>query len=577
MDATSITIPGYRIVRVAGRGGMGVVYEALRDDGQRVAVKVVAPEHRESAEFATRFAREARLALDLDHPHIVRLIESGVDADGQPFLAFAYIDGTDLHQRLRQQGRMSRRDTTRIVSQVAQALDAAHQLGLVHRDVKPANVLLNRSGAAFLSDFGLTRPVSGTQFTVSGAWVGTVDYAAPEQIQGHAVDARTDIYSLAAMAYQLLSGVVPFRRDSDMAKLWAHVNEPRPKLPADVEHHTLLDQAIARGMAQDPNSRYVSAGDFARALAAATDGQTARFQDRVVATGAAAPSGAATVRIPVEAGDAPSAAPTVRISAPGRRRWTVGAGIATLAVAGAVGAAVLYGGGPARSGDAARATLSKPEASESRATVTPATTAASTPTLASTPTVAATATRSPTSTASAKRRKSRAIASPRRSDDLPLALDIVGNVPSQVGSWSPFDDATMGAAQQAFGTDYVVDPESDSTACTVDWPALGISVTFVQFGIGDACGVDDGLAQTIRIDGTVTDRWRTLSGLRPGMRETSIPKLYPKARKVDTGDWWLVTDKSPVGGGSYFAPIAATVDANGRVSGFELWVGAGGD
>lgn len=564
MDAGPITIPGYRVLRAAGRGGMGVVYEAVRHDGERVAIKVIAPEHRESDEFATRFAREARAALELSHPHIVRLVESGVTDDGHPFLAFAYIDGIDLDKRLREHGRLSPAETARVVSQIAQALDAAHALGFVHRDVKPANVLLNRRGAAFLNDFGLTRPVTGTRFTVSGMWLGTVDYAAPEQIQGQPVDARTDIYALAAMAHHLLGGVVPFPRDSDMAKLWAHVNDARPKLPTELAHREVLDRVIARGMAQDANARHHSAGDFAQALVAATQGRSIQLDDRTVATGAAAPSQAATIALATPSGGPTAPAPTVRMATV-RRRWkTVVAAVAGTATAGIVAVALILTNGPESPSGAALAARTGPS------TPTPE------PTTIATATVAPTSTPSPTPTAT-PRKRSRPNASPKRGDDLPLGLDIESNVPTQVGSWSPYDDATVGAAQKAFGIDYQVESDSDNNACTLGWPALGITVTFVNFGGGDACGVDEGLAQTIRIDGTVSDRWRTLSGLRPGMPESRIPKLYRKARKTDGGDWWLVTAKSMIGGGSYYAPIAATVNERGRVDGFEIWVGAGGD
>jgi len=551
MDANPVRIEGYTVLRVAGRGGMGVVYEAERSDGRRVALKVIAPELGESDELARRFAREARLAAEVDHPHVVPVIEAGVTEDGRPFLAFAYIDGTDLDKRVRERGRLAPREAARIIAEVAGALDAAHARGLVHRDVKPANVLLDRTDTAYLSDFGLTRPVSGTRFTRSGAWMGTVDYAAPEQIQGLPVDARSDIYSLAAMAYHLLSGAVPFPRDSDMAKLWAHVNDARPELPDTVEHRVVLGPVISRGMSRSPDERFLSAGDFAAALLAAADGQTARIDDHLVATGEAAPSRATTVAVP--AGEAPTIA--IAEAAKGRRRtWTVVGIAGVLIIAAAVAGIALLR--PAGDDDSPRAEATETSAPTPSATVTPS------------PTVTTTATPSPRPTP---------VASPKRSNDLPLALDAETNVPSQVGSWSPSENPTIGAAQKAFGTDYAVSTD-DATPelCTFEWPNLGITVDFVNLGGEDACGIDTGLAQNIQIDGAVSDRWRTLSGLRPGMRESAIPKLYRRARKTDGGDWWLVTAKSLIGGGSYYAPIAAKIE-DGRVSGFDLVVGAAGD
>jgi len=281
MDASTVNVNGYEMLRVAGRGGMGVVYEARRDDGQRVALKVIAPEHTDDPEFERRFAREAKLAAQITHPHIVEVIDSGHTADGRPYVAFAFIDGTDLDHRLHQRGALDAAQVARIVGQIAGALDAAHRAGFVHRDVKPANVLLDQAGSAYLADFGLTRPLTGTRFTRSGAWLGTVDYAAPEQIQGHQVDARADIYALAAMTFQMLAGTVPFPRDSDMAKLWAHVNEDRPRLPATVEHRAVLQAVIDRGMARDAGERYLSAGDFGAALAGAAAGRTARIEEHM--------------------------------------------------------------------------------------------------------------------------------------------------------------------------------------------------------------------------------------------------------------------------------------------------------
>jgi len=558
MDA--VRVEGYTMLGVAGRGGMGIVYRARRTDGTLVALKVVAPELVASDEFARRFAREATLAAQLEHPHIVPVIETGTTSDGRPFLAFAYIKGTDLDKYLRENGKLDPPEVARIVTQIAGALDTAHAHGFVHRDVKPANVLLDEAGTAFLSDFGLTRPVSGTRFTRSGAWLGTVDYAAPEQIQGRHVDARADIYALAAMTYQMLTGTVPFPRDSDLAKLWAHVNDERPKLPSGVEHRTVLAPVIERGLARSPDQRYLSAGDFAGALGAAAAGQTARIDEHMVAAGDAAPSQAATVQIagadhaaPRQVGHPPEDFPTHRSSRRTRLGIATGAGLLVLAVAGLIAVLAL----PQRQGKSAGRALTA-------ATPTPTATAVETATASS----AATATPTPTAA-----RRPRPVASPRRPDDLPIVLDADTYMPTQIGTWNPYKNASVAAARRAFGPDYATTITTGE--CILEWPHIGLRVHFADLSGTDACGDRTGLAQSIEVDGIISDRWRTLSGLRPDMRESAIRKLYPRARKHN-GDWWLITAKSLIGDGGYYAPISAAVH-DGRVTGFDVWVGGAGE
>jgi hypothetical protein len=183
----------------------------------------------------------------------------------------------------------------------------------------------------------------------------------------------------------------------------------------------------------------------------------------------------------------------------------------------------------------------------------------------------------PTATATPRRTPSPTDPSPKRGDDLPLALDAVYDVPSQVGRWSPFKDATLGAARKAFGSEDVATTEPDAEyLCVVEWRDVGLTVNFANLGGEDPCAPDTGYAGTIEIDGEVSDRWRTLSGLRPGMPERAIAKLYDDARKTPEGDWWLVTATSQIGTRDEYAPIVATVE-DGVVSGFELTVGAAGD
>ena len=284
---------GYRIESVIGRGGMGVVYlaEQVRLERQ-VALKVIAPELAADEAFRTRFERESRLAASIDHPNVVPVYEAG-EADGLLYIAMRYVRGTDL-KALLAEGPLDPRRATGIVSQVAAALDAAHASGLVHRDIKPGNVLIEQAPGgerAYLSDFGLTKRISSTSgITATGFIVGTLDYIAPEQVQGAAVDARTDVYALACVLFHALSGRVPFERDNDMAKMYAHANLPAPSLrEAAPQVPPALEDVIQRGLAKDPDDRYASAGDLGRAAEAAVRGETPTVAERSVAVGAAAP------------------------------------------------------------------------------------------------------------------------------------------------------------------------------------------------------------------------------------------------------------------------------------------------
>ena len=190
-------LAGYRIERVIGRGGMSVVYLAEHVRlGRKVALKLLAPELAESERFRDRFLRESKLAASIDHPNIVPIYDAD-EADGVLFIAMRYVEGSDLKEAIRIRGPARRRRTPAIVGQIASALDAAHARGLVHRDVKPANVLLTPDDHVYVSDFGLTkRAVSVSGLTETGQLIGTIDYVAPEQIKGDAVDQRADVYSL---------------------------------------------------------------------------------------------------------------------------------------------------------------------------------------------------------------------------------------------------------------------------------------------------------------------------------------------------------------------------------------------
>ncbi|MFK4104358.1 serine/threonine-protein kinase [Streptomyces sp. NPDC019531] len=273
-------VAGYRIEREIGRGGMAVVYRArdLRLD-RTVALKLLAPELARNDTFRNRFSHESRVAAAIDHPHIVPVFEAG-ETDGLLYIAMRYVSGSDLRHLLDRQGPLPLPTALRIAAQVASALDAAHEHGLVHRDVKPGNILVARGTDSdhpehvYLTDFGLTKKsLSLTGFTTVGQFVGTLDYVAPEQISGRPVDGRCDVYGFACVVYESLAGHPPFRRDDDMALLWAHqydappaVSESRPELPP------ALDGVFAKALSKSPDDRHDSCLQFVAALRSAATG-----------------------------------------------------------------------------------------------------------------------------------------------------------------------------------------------------------------------------------------------------------------------------------------------------------------
>ncbi len=259
---------------------MGVVYKASDVDLDRtVALKIIAPEHTQNPDAVARFKVEARLAASLEHPNIVP-IHRGGEFEGVLYLAMRFVPGTNLRARV-DRGQLEMGEIQRVIGSVAAALDAAHQAGLVHRDVKPGNILISGEGEGehvYLTDFGLTKRLgSAGSLTRTGAWVGTPDYVAPEQIQAGKVDGRTDVYSLGCVLYEMLTGSVAFPRDNDMAKLWAHVTDPPP--PPTLRRPDLVpafDQVVARATAKDPDERYATTTEFAAAVDGAADAQRAK-------------------------------------------------------------------------------------------------------------------------------------------------------------------------------------------------------------------------------------------------------------------------------------------------------------
>jgi serine/threonine protein kinase len=271
---TGSRIASYQIVEQIGRGGMAVVYRArdIRLD-RWVALKVLAPDLARDPTFRQRFIRESRAAAAVDHPNIIPIFEAG-EADGVLFIAMRYVGGPDVRSLIDQAGPLPTARAIGLVTQVASALDAAHAHGLVHRDVKPANMLLNQrseTGTAdhvYLSDFGVSkRSETTSNLTMTGQLVGTLDYLAPEQVEGGPVDGRADVYSLACAAFEMLSGTPPFQRDQGLAVLWAQLSAPppalttwRPDLPPAV------DQVMAKALAKAPSDRYDTCLGFASAL-----------------------------------------------------------------------------------------------------------------------------------------------------------------------------------------------------------------------------------------------------------------------------------------------------------------------
>jgi YVTN family beta-propeller protein len=295
---------GHRVTGVAGRGGMGIVYRAVQLDLERaVALKLIATALAEDPSFRDRFVRESRLAAAIDHPNVIPIYYTG-EHDGDLYIAMRYVEGSDLRTLVRAAGGLEPPRAAHIVAQVASALDAAHERGIVHRDVKPANVLLGAGDHAYLTDFGLTKRIaSHTGSTRTGAgWVGTLGFVAPEQIRGERVDARADVYALGCVLFHTLTGVSPYARDSDEATLWAHVHEPPPSLGAHAPGAPPGLQAVLdRALAKDPADRYPSAGDLGRAALAAVGRSDAPRPERLVATGAAAPGEADTAASPDQA------------------------------------------------------------------------------------------------------------------------------------------------------------------------------------------------------------------------------------------------------------------------------------
>ncbi|MGH2655039.1 MAG: serine/threonine-protein kinase, partial [Actinomycetota bacterium] len=273
-------VAGCRIEERLGPGGMSLVYRAVHATlGRKVAIKFLAPELADDEAYRGRFLRESRLAAALHHPNIVPIHDAG-EVDGIPYITMHFVEGTDLAALLLREAPLATDRILAIMFQVAGALDDAHDRGLVHRDVKPANILIASGegvevpGHVYLTDFGLAKQVAGVgaALTKQGLFMGTLDYIAPEQIQGREVDRRTDVYSLGCVVYECLSGVTPYPRETEVAMLYAHMQEPppgvgerRPDLPARV------DAVVSRSLAKRADDRYPTCRQFLEDLQAALD------------------------------------------------------------------------------------------------------------------------------------------------------------------------------------------------------------------------------------------------------------------------------------------------------------------
>jgi len=327
-EATRIgaVLAGYRVESLLGRGGMSVVYLAEHVSlGRKVALKVLASPLAHDPSFRERFTRESQRAAGLDHPNVIPIYDAGEvdggDADGLLYIAMRYVDGPDLRSLLRREGHLGVGRTLYMLEQVASALDAAHDSDLIHRDVKPSNILIAEpSEHVYLTDFGVAKQSTAPDLTRTGIFVGTIEYAAPEQIEGLTLDRRTDVYALGCVLYECLAGRPPFERDAEVAVMHAHLTSPpprltevRPDLPKE------LDRVVARAMAKSRDERFATAPELVDAAHAilrrsptASYPVAERYEEPVAAISV---DGSGEVDLPV-AETPPSTPPAPRVEAP---------------------------------------------------------------------------------------------------------------------------------------------------------------------------------------------------------------------------------------------------------------------
>ncbi|HEV3071722.1 MAG TPA: serine/threonine-protein kinase [Solirubrobacteraceae bacterium] len=347
MDSSqgSTVVAGYRIDGTLGEGGMGTVYRATQLSLERVvALKVLTAELSADPGFRERFRREGLLQAALDHPHIVTVYEAG-EANERLFLAMRMVEGPTLKDLI-QRHELDDRRALRLLTQVAEALDAAHVKGLIHRDVKPQNVLVGAGDHAYLADFGLTKGSDDAAMTETGQFVGTIDYISPEQARGERATAASDVYALTAVLCECLTGQVPYVKATEERVLLAHLSEPPPRLTeVRSDLPAAMDDVVAAGMAKDPSQRPASAGELMllarRALGALPEGAApgaSTDETRLRAT-----AGSPTRAPRKAAGSDPGATRLAGTPTAARRGMFVPAVLAAAVLAAVVG--LLLGGG----------------------------------------------------------------------------------------------------------------------------------------------------------------------------------------------------------------------------------------
>ncbi len=374
MNKIGDVIAGYRLDELVGEGGMGVVWAATQISLDRtVALKVVRSELAADAEFRDRFVTESRIAASLEDPNVVSVYDAGEEGEVL-FLAMAFVAGTDLRSLLRERGSLDPQSAVAVISQVASGLKAVHDAGLVHRDVKPANVLIRaRDGEALLTDFGLARAVNASKVTRTGMLIGTLDYMAPEQIEGKRVDGRSDVYSLGAVLYEALTGKPPFTRETIAAQMHAHLNDPPPRPSEHDPSLERFDSVIASSLSKDPAKRPNDPAALAQATRAALGEDapaTEAFRAAVTEVSAVSAQTRVHRRRPGAASRDLHTDDDARTRTTGAARnskplaWLIGGlvAIAGLALAGLIAVTLLTGsstGGGATTSDAAVATTSE--------------------------------------------------------------------------------------------------------------------------------------------------------------------------------------------------------------------------
>src|SRR5436305_3267358 len=293
---SGVVLAGFRVQGPVAEGAMGAVYRAEDcSTGAQVALKVLLPELARDERFRQRFLRETGIAASLDHPNVIRTVAAG-DEDGRRYRAVQYLDGPALRELLRREGEFEPERAIRLVEQVAAGLDSAHEAGLDHRDVKPGNVLVRQEEEgehAYICDFGLARHVSSvSSLTGERGFIGTIAYVPPEQIEGGEIDGRADVYSLGCVLFECLAGTPPFARDSELSVVFAHLNEPPPRLSDQrPDLPEAFDAVFATALAKSPDDRYDTCGELAQAARAALAGKVVarrRVRRRRLAVAAAA-------------------------------------------------------------------------------------------------------------------------------------------------------------------------------------------------------------------------------------------------------------------------------------------------